>query len=157
VRSIEEMVHNVGRHGDDDQYSNDGLAKYKKIIKDFKKPFYHGCVAEYTRLFAMMKLFQLKASNGRSDGSFKNLLTLLNDMLPQGNTVPETIYEAEQIICPLDLEVEKINACKNDCILYRGPEYKDLEISHICGLERFNCRKDGGDVENCNRNRKRWA
>jgi hypothetical protein len=34
---------------------------------------------------------------------------LLNDMLHQGNTVPQTIYEAKQIICSLGLEVE--NPC----------------------------------------------
>jgi hypothetical protein len=45
VHNIEEMVCNVERHGDDDQYSYDELAKYKKMIKDSKKPFYHGCVA----------------------------------------------------------------------------------------------------------------
>jgi hypothetical protein len=39
---------------------------------------------------------------------------LLKDMLPQGNAVTETVYEAKQIIRPLGLEVEKIHACKND-------------------------------------------
>jgi hypothetical protein len=57
VHSIEEMVRNVKRHGDNDQYSNDKLAKYKKMIKDFKKTFYHGCVAQYIRLFMMVILF----------------------------------------------------------------------------------------------------
>jgi hypothetical protein len=61
------------------------------------------------RLFAMVKLFQLKASNGWSDCSFNDLLMLLKDMLPQGNAVPETVYEAKQIIYPLGLEVEKIH------------------------------------------------
>jgi hypothetical protein len=41
--------------------------------------------------------------------------------------------------------VEKIHSCKNDCILYCGEEYEDLEKCPICGLDRFNCRKDGGD------------
>jgi hypothetical protein len=99
----------------------------------------------------MVKLFQLKASNEWSDGSFKELLTLLKDMLPQGNAIPKIIYKAKQIICLLGLEVEKIHACKNDCILYHGPEYEDLEKCPICGLGRFNHRKDGGDDENCNR------
>jgi hypothetical protein len=92
VHNIEEMVRNVERHDNDDQCSNDELAKYKKMIKDSKKSFYYGCVAQYTRLFAMVKLFQLKASNEWSDGNFKDLLTLFKDMLPQGNAVPETIY-----------------------------------------------------------------
>jgi hypothetical protein len=68
------MVCNVVRHGDDDQYSNGELAKYKKMIEDSKKPLYHGCVAQYTRLFAMVKLFQLKVSNGWSDCCFKDFV-----------------------------------------------------------------------------------
>jgi hypothetical protein len=155
VYNIEEMVRNVERHGDDDQYSNDELVKYMKIIKDLKKPLYHGCMTQYMRLFTTVKLFQLKASNGWSDCSFKELLTLLKDMLPQGNAVPETFYEVKQIICPLGLEVEKIHVCTNDCILYRGPEYEDIEKCPICGLGRFNRRKDGGHDEKCNRNRRK--
>jgi hypothetical protein len=57
VHNIEDMVHNIERHCDDDQYSNDKLAKYKKMIKDSKKPLYHGCAAQCTRLFVMVKLF----------------------------------------------------------------------------------------------------
>jgi hypothetical protein len=76
------MVHNVERHGDDDQYSNGKLVKYKKIFEDSKKPFYHGCIVQYMRMFVIVKLFQLKANNEWNDGSFKDLLTLLNDMLP---------------------------------------------------------------------------
>jgi hypothetical protein len=98
VHKIEEMVRNVERHDDDDQYSNDELAKYKKMIEDSKKPFYNGCATQYTRLFAMVKLFQLMVSNGWSDCSFKDLLTLLKDILSQGNIVPETVYEEKQII-----------------------------------------------------------
>jgi hypothetical protein len=41
VHNIEKMLHNVDRHGDDDQYSNGELAKYKKMIEYSKKPFYH--------------------------------------------------------------------------------------------------------------------
>jgi hypothetical protein len=105
VHNIEEMVRNIERYGDDDQYSNGKLVKYKKIIEDSKKPLYHGCMVQYTRLFMMVKLFQLKASNGWSDCIFKDLLMLVKDMLPQGNAILETIYEAKQIIYPLGLEV----------------------------------------------------
>jgi hypothetical protein len=41
VHNIEKMLHNVDRHGDDDQYSKGELAKYKKMIEYSKKPFYH--------------------------------------------------------------------------------------------------------------------
>jgi hypothetical protein len=95
VHNIEEMVCNVEIHDDYDQYSNDELTKYKKMIKESKKSFYHDCATQYMRLFAMVKLFQLKTSNGWSDYSFKGLLILLKDMLPQDNTIPKTVYEAK--------------------------------------------------------------
>jgi hypothetical protein len=37
VYNIEQMVSNVERHGDNDQYSNVKLTKYKKMIKDSKE------------------------------------------------------------------------------------------------------------------------
>jgi hypothetical protein len=95
VHNKEEMICNVKRHDDDNQYNNGKLAKYKKMIKESKKQFYHSCVVQYTRLFVMVKLFQLKTSNRWSDGSFTDLLTLLKDMLPQDTIVPETVYEAK--------------------------------------------------------------
>jgi hypothetical protein len=82
VHNIEEMVHNIERHGDNDQYSNGALVKYKKVIEDSKKPFYHGCATQYTRLFVMVKLFQLKVSNKWSDCSFKDLSMFLKSVLP---------------------------------------------------------------------------
>jgi hypothetical protein len=60
VHNIEEMVRNVERHGDNDQYSNGELAKYKKMIEDSKKPFYHGCAAQYMRLFCDGETFPIE-------------------------------------------------------------------------------------------------
>jgi hypothetical protein len=89
VHNIDEMVCNVERHSDDYQYSNAELAKYKKMIEGSRKSFYYGCVVQYTRLFPMVKFFQLKASNEWNDDSFKNLLAFLKDMLPQCCYIPE--------------------------------------------------------------------
>jgi hypothetical protein len=83
VHNLEEMVCNVERHGNNDQYIYGELAKYKKMIEDSKKPFYQDCVARYTRLFAMVKLVQLKASNRWSGCSFKDLLTLQGHVTPR--------------------------------------------------------------------------
>jgi hypothetical protein len=58
VHNIEELVRDVKRHGYDDQYSNDKLAKYKKMIEDSKKSFYHGCATQYMRLFVMVKFLE---------------------------------------------------------------------------------------------------
>ena len=52
-----------------------------------------------------------------------NYSNLLKKMLPKDNELPATTYEAKKLVCPLGLEVQKIHACPNDCILYRG-EYE---------------------------------
>ena len=41
--------------------------------------------------------------------------------------MPEKTYLAKQMIYPIGLEVEKIHACSNNCILYHGEKYKDLD------------------------------
>ena len=47
-----------------------------------------------------------------------------------------SVYEAKKIICPLGLEVERIHACKNIFVLFRG-EYEDLDNCPKCGFGRF--------------------
>ena len=41
------------------------------------------------------------------------------------------------MICPIGLEVEKIHACSNDCILYCGEKYKDLDKYPKCEAPRY--------------------
>ena len=54
-----------------------------------------------------LKLLQLKAAHGWTNKSFKALLLLLKDMLPEGNLLPDTVYEAKQIVCPVGLKIKK--------------------------------------------------
>jgi hypothetical protein len=65
-------------------------------------------------------------------------------MLPEGNQIAESVYEAKKIICPLGMEVEKIHACKNSCVLSHG-DYADLDKCPKCGYDRCKRKKYGGD------------
>jgi hypothetical protein len=68
--------------------------------------------------------------------------------LPKDNELPETTYEAKKAICPLGLDVQKIHACINDCILYRGKEYENMDECPVCTALRYKIRQDDpGDVE----------
>ena len=68
-------------------------------------------------------------------------------MLPKDNELPTTTYKAKQLVCPLGLQVQKIHACHNDCILYRG-EYKNLDACPLNSALRYKIRKDDPrDVE----------
>jgi hypothetical protein len=68
-------------------------------------------------------------------------------MLLKANEMPTTTYKAKQVVCPLGLEIQKIHACPNDCILYRG-EYENLDVCLVCKVSRYKIRRDDpGDVE----------
>ena len=69
-------------------------------------------------------------------------------MLPGENVLPSSTYEAKKVVCPLGLEVQKIHACPNDCILYRAEEYENLNAFLVCGALRYKIRRhDLSDVE----------
>ena len=80
-----------------------------------------------SKLEANIMLLEFKSTNGLSDKGFDQLLAIIRKMLLEKNELPEKTYLAKKMICPISLEVEKIHACSNDCILYRGEKYKDLD------------------------------
>jgi hypothetical protein len=129
------------------QHTPSELARHKQFIEDSKKPLYPNC-QKYSRLSSDLKLLQLKADHGWSNKSFKHLLDVLRDMLPEGNQIAESVYEAK-VICPRGIEVKKIYVCKNSCVLFRG-DYADLDKCPKCGYDRYNRIKDGGDDNNAN-------
>ena len=103
--------------------SLDNLDVLKKASKDILYDKSMGCDDKFTLLHLVLELMKLKESNGWSDKSFTELLLLLRDMLPKPNKLPASTYLAKKLIAPLALDVVKIHACLNHCILY----HKDYE------------------------------
>ena len=56
--------------------------QFEKLLSDTEKPLYEGCPNNYTKLFAIVRLYNLKAANGWSDKSFSNLLVAISNTLP---------------------------------------------------------------------------
>jgi hypothetical protein len=50
--------------------------------------------------------------------------------------LPRSTYQAKKIICLLGLEVEKIHACQNDCMLFLNEDAM-LEDCRVCGISRY--------------------
>ncbi|XP_066161895.1 uncharacterized protein [Oryza sativa Japonica Group] len=122
--------------------------KLDKMLEDHRTSLYPGCEQGHKKLDTTLELLQWKAKNGVSDKAFGDLLKLVKNILPEGNKLPETTYEAKKIVCPLGLEVHKIHACSNDCILYRGEEYENLEACPVCKALRYKIRRDDpGEVD----------
>nr|XP_051229794.1 uncharacterized protein LOC127347667 [Lolium perenne] len=129
--------------------------KLEKMLEDHNKLLYPNCENGQKKLGTTLELLQWKAENGTSDKGFEKLLKIINKMLPGENVLPSSTYEAKKVVCPLGLEVQKIHACINDCILYRG-EYENLNACPVCSALRYKIRRDDpGDVEGESTPRKR--
>ena len=60
---------------------------FERILEDVEKPLLLG-YTNFTKLFAPVKLFNLKARYGWSNKSFLELLKMVEDVLPLNNELP---------------------------------------------------------------------
>jgi uncharacterized protein (DUF3820 family) len=128
--------------------SEKGAHKLDKMLEDHKTSLYPGCEQGHKKLDTTLEFLQWKAKDGVSDKAFGDLLKLVKNILPEGNKLPETMYVAKKIVCPLGLEVQKIHVCPNDCILYHGEEYENVEACPVCKALRYKIRRDDpGEVD----------
>ena len=69
-------------------------------------------------------------------------------MLLKPNELCATTYEAKEVVYPLELEIQKMHAYPNDCILYRGRDYENLDEWPVCKASQYKTRRDDpSDVE----------
>jgi hypothetical protein len=117
--------------------------------KDTKTMLFNG--STMTKLEANLLLLEMKSRNVLSDKGFDDLLTHFRKMIPRPNELPENTYQAKQMICPIELKVQKIHMCYNDCILYHN---KDAELDQcpVCETSRY--KSDSIEATIVNRNKK---
>lgn len=108
---------------------------FHKILEEGEMPLYSGC-DQFTKLYATIKLYNLKAKYGWSDTSFTDLLVMIRKMLPEDNLLPSSMYEARKSLSTLGMKYEKLHACSKDCILYRN-EHANLVNCPTCGRSRW--------------------
>jgi hypothetical protein len=73
---------------------------------------------------------------------------MIKSMLPMDNELPASMYKTKKVVCAPGLELQKIHACPNDCIVYHGEEYENLNACSVCSALRYKIRRDDPrDVE----------
>ncbi|GJZ91832.1 hypothetical protein Tco_0663897 [Tanacetum coccineum] len=115
------------------------IKKLQQLFVDAEKPLYIEC-KKFTILSIVVKLLEIKAKNGWSDRSFTTLLELLHEAFLEDNELPILTYQTKKMMCPMGLEVERIHACPNDCILFRNrSEIRNIQfgLMLIPRLDRF--------------------
>jgi hypothetical protein len=122
--------------------------QFEQMLQDHTKLLYPNCEDGQKKLGRTLELLRWKAENGVTDSGFNKLMIMMKKLLPWDNELPASTYEAKKLICPLGLDVQKIHACPNDCILYRDEEYENLDACPIWTALWYKIRRDDpGDVE----------
>ena len=117
--------------------------EFEELLASAEKPIYPDCV-KFTKLSTLVRLFNLKARYSVSDKCFSELLSFLEELLPEGNEIPKSMYEAKKTLSTLGMDYEKYHACPNDCILYRN-EWKDSVCCPICEVSRWKKKKNSNE------------
>ncbi|KAM6542385.1 hypothetical protein CsatB_006832 [Cannabis sativa] len=128
-----EIENDDNRQGEEDE-PNTKAKEFYDLIKDVETELYPGCTS-FTKLSFVIELFHIKCMCGWSDNSFGKVLELFKRAPPKGETLPDSFYETKKLINALGLNYEKIDACKNDFMLYRKDHVNDTECQ-VCSTPR---------------------
>ena len=126
-------VNDMGDNSSEDMFGDPG--SFPRLFMEVDQELYVGC-AKVSKLYFVIKLLHLKLLNGWSNKTFDMLLEFLKEILPSDAHVPKSYYESKKIIRDLGMKYNKIDACKNDCVLFWN-DLKDVEHCPICGLSKF--------------------
>lgn len=119
---------------------NEETTKFQKLIDDAEQELYPGCDS-FSILSFIVQMLNIKCLYDLSGNAMNALFGTLCRAFPSNNKVPKSYDDAKKIMSNLELDYIKIDACLNDCILFRG-EYAKAETCPVCGISRW---KDDGE------------
>ena len=121
--------------GQIDEGPNDETKKFFKLLEEAEVALYPGC-KNFSKLSFIVRVLQEKVINGWTDKSVDALFDIFIMVLPEGSIVPSSYYEARKITEELGFSSEKIDACPDNCMLFRGVD-SQRECCEVCGKSRY--------------------
>ncbi|WMV24439.1 hypothetical protein MTR67_017824 [Solanum verrucosum] len=113
---------------------NEDAKKFYNLVEEANQELYPSCTG-FSKLSFTLRLYLLKCLHGWSNESFTSLLELLKEVMPELN-IPPFYNKTKSMVKNLGLDYEKIDACPNDCMLFRN-DHKDDEFCLTCGASRY--------------------
>ena len=101
------------------------------MLKDVDEPLWPGCET-HTILSAVSELLNLKAEFNMTISCYDKMVAIIKKMLPKEEKLVGSYYTSKKMIKGLGMGYEKIDACRNDCMLF----YKDDQLKSSCDVKR---------------------
>jgi len=116
---------------------------YYKLVSDGSQQLYP-CCKRFSKLQFLVRFLHLKNLWGISNGCFDDFLSLIKEALPEGELLPKNFHEAKKFVKAIGIGYKCIDACINDCILFRK-EYANAKFCPVCKSSRWKSVKGGVD------------
>ncbi|KAL0455567.1 UNVERIFIED_CONTAM: hypothetical protein Slati_0895900 [Sesamum latifolium] len=112
-----------------------GLAdRFYDILHAAEQPLWNGYTT--SQLAAMAELVDTKADGQLSERIYVRISQWGDYIMPHDHSFPVDYYNTNKLIKDLGLPMEKIDACKNSCMLYWKDDI-DLDYCKFCGEVRY--------------------
>ena len=89
------------------------------MLKFVNSPLFEGC-KNHTKMSIIGRLTNLKTDHRLTERCYDDICAIVNEMLPEQNTMVNNFYETKKQIAALGLPVEKIDCCLNECMICWG-------------------------------------
>ena len=118
--------------GSGDEEPNESAKNFFKLLTVAQKELYPGC-KEATKVSFIIRIYQMNCMHGFSNNGIQSILNLFALFHPE---IPDTLDKVRKVVQDLGLDYQKIHACVNDCVLFRG-DYVDMDTCPTCGQYRW--------------------
>ncbi|XP_057803652.1 uncharacterized protein LOC131018985 [Salvia miltiorrhiza] len=105
------------------------------MLKAADRELWPGCKT-HTQLSLVARLMSLKSDNNMSERCFDQILELIKEIVPDNNLVTGDFYSAKKLLRGMGLPVEKIDCCRNNCMLFWGDD-ESLNECKFCDANRY--------------------
>ena len=112
-------------HGGVGEEVNTKAKKFYRLVEEGNEELYPGCKT-FSKLSFLIRMFLLKCKHGTTNTAFTDYLQLFREAVPDSK-LPKSYNEAKKVVKDLGLHYDKIQACRNDCMLY----WKEHEVLHL--------------------------
>ena len=106
-----------------------------RMLKDADEPLWPSCET-HTILSAVSELLNLKAEFNMTISCYDRMVAIIKKMLLKEEKLVGSFYASKKIVKGLGMGYEKIDACRNDCMLF----YKDNQLKSsydVCDESQF--------------------
>ena len=106
------------------------VQKFFDILRASEEPLHKHTTVSV--LDFVTRLMAIKSKLAFSNNCYKELLNLISDVLPMNHKMSKDMYQSKKLLSALGMEYEKIDACKDNCMLFYK-EHKNETNCLKCG------------------------